>query len=268
MNEKGGSLPSFFSRENALRLFWAYASRYDTGNGKIRLKIDHMLRVADLCATFARQIGLAERDEDQAWLIGLLHDIGRFEQVKKYDTFLDGKSENHALLGVKEIKKERLAERMAMTDACNETICTAIACHNMLALPAMDERKLLFAKLLRDADKVDIFYVRIHDPLEDVLPGKREEIEAGVVSKEVMDCFARHVQVPSNVRKSTLDLWVSVLAFVFDINYAPAFRHVKEQRLLPRMIQRIAIVNEEGARQARLIEEEVCGYVERRINGE
>ena len=146
---------SSFSRENALRLFWEYASRYDTGNGKIRLKIDHMLRVADLCATFARQIGLAERDVELAWLIGLLHDIGRFEQVKKYDTFLDGKSENHALLGVKEIKKERLAERMAMTDACNETICTAIACHNMLALPAMDERKLLFVKLLRDADKVD-----------------------------------------------------------------------------------------------------------------
>ena len=48
---------------------------FDLNNPKIRLKEE---------AAFARDSRLAgESAEDTAWLIGMLHDIGRFEQLSR-----------------------------------------------------------------------------------------------------------------------------------------------------------------------------------------
>ena len=35
-------------------------------------------------------------DPEKAYIVGLLHDIGRFEQVRIYNTFRDAESVNHA----------------------------------------------------------------------------------------------------------------------------------------------------------------------------
>ena len=43
--------------------------------------------------------------------VALLHDVGRFEQYKRYGTFNDRKSVNHAALGVEIMKKNRGAGR-------------------------------------------------------------------------------------------------------------------------------------------------------------
>ena len=62
----------------------------------MRLKIDHTYRVAALCEQIARSIPLTEEQTDHAWLAGLLHDVGRFEQLRRYGTFEDAKSIDHA----------------------------------------------------------------------------------------------------------------------------------------------------------------------------
>ena len=43
-----------------------------------------------------------------AEIMALFHDIGRFEQYKQYRTFSDYRSEDHAALGVKVIKANRI----------------------------------------------------------------------------------------------------------------------------------------------------------------
>ena len=54
----------------------------------IILKKEHTYRVANLSEKIARSISdiydLSEGDVDLAWIIGMFHDIGRFEQVKRY----------------------------------------------------------------------------------------------------------------------------------------------------------------------------------------
>ena len=57
----------------------------------INLKIDHTFRVMDLCKEIADSLGLSEEKVDLARLCGLLHDLGRFEQVKQTDSFSDRK---------------------------------------------------------------------------------------------------------------------------------------------------------------------------------
>ena len=43
---------------------------------------------------------------DLAAYCGLLHDIGRFEQLKRYNTFVDSKSIDHGLLGYEILKED------------------------------------------------------------------------------------------------------------------------------------------------------------------
>ena len=78
-----------FDREAAVNAFRVYTAGYDPENTMIRLKIEHTFRVADLCGRIAGSLGMAGGPLDLAWFLGLLHDIGRFEQVRRYGTFFD-----------------------------------------------------------------------------------------------------------------------------------------------------------------------------------
>ncbi len=119
-------------RESALEAFHAYAGSYDLGNPRIKLKYDHTLRVAELCGRIARSLALPEDGIDLAWLLGLLHDIGRFEQVRRYDTFNDAATVNHAALGVEVLFEPRAAEGASAAAA------TAIAGDGAIATAVRD----------------------------------------------------------------------------------------------------------------------------------
>lgn len=79
--------------------FAEYVSHYNAQDEKVKLKSDHNYRVAERCDKIARSINLSDEDVALAWLCGMLHDIGRFEQVKNYGTFIDAESVDHALYG-------------------------------------------------------------------------------------------------------------------------------------------------------------------------
>ena len=77
------------NRVNVREQFESYIAPYDLSDPKIRLKAEHTYRVAELCARIAASLSVPAEDEDLAWLLGMLHDIGRFEQVRRYGTFVD-----------------------------------------------------------------------------------------------------------------------------------------------------------------------------------
>ena len=82
--------------QKVLDAFAEYTGHYDCSDGKIKLKIDHTYRVAGLCRRIASSLGLNDAEAGLAWVIGMLHDIGRFEQLRKYGTFSDAESIDHA----------------------------------------------------------------------------------------------------------------------------------------------------------------------------
>jgi len=90
-------------RERVKNTFAEYTSGYNATDPKIKLKIDHTYRVAELCELIARNLKLDEYETDVAWLTGMLHDVGRFEQIKRYNTFNDAQSVDH----VKKLAKAR-----------------------------------------------------------------------------------------------------------------------------------------------------------------
>ena len=101
------------NRKNVINAFAEYVRNYDPSDEKIKLKIDHTYRVAGLCQSIAKSLNLSEADADIAWLLGMLHDIGRFEQIRRFGTFSDADSVDHAEFGADLLFKEGLIRKFA-----------------------------------------------------------------------------------------------------------------------------------------------------------
>ena len=105
-------------REEVKKEFVSYVSAYDRTDIKILLKEEHTERVAGLCEQIAESLRLSTEDTDLAWLLGMLHDIGRFEQLRRFGTFADAKSVNHAALSADILFQEGMIYRYCTARVC------------------------------------------------------------------------------------------------------------------------------------------------------
>ena len=160
-------------RDRAAHAFERYVERFDPQDPKIALKVEHTRRVADLAEKIARSLpeGASPEYVDLAWLLGLLHDVGRFEQVRRYGTFNDAASTSHAALGARVLfdgldgAAPKVRDYVAAPDE-DGLIRTAVALHSSWRLPQdLDARTRRLCELLRDADKIDILKVNCTCPL-------------------------------------------------------------------------------------------------------
>ena len=203
-------------RDRARAAFKSYTDAYDATNPRIALKIEHTYHVAEACDAVAREQGWSSDDIDLAWLCGLLHDIGRFEQLRRWDTFKDAESMGHAALGIEVLFGENPADAPAVTSvrdfiddpAEDELIRASIAYHSDFRLPAqLDERTRRFCDIVRDGDKIEHLVLAdpvplVHEPLfhqrdDHIAPaeGERAEIQRG--KKQLgQNAFFLHVILP------------------------------------------------------------------------
>lgn len=144
--------------ENAKEVFNEYVKNFNPEDGRIKLKIEHILRVANYSKQIATNLKLNEEQIQLAELIGIFHDIGRFKQVEKYHTFSDRDSGvNHAEYSIKVLYEDNLIEKFKVDDKYNHIIKKAVLNHNKSEIETgLNEDELLFAKIIRDADKLDI----------------------------------------------------------------------------------------------------------------
>ena len=142
------------------------------------LKIDHTRRVCREILNLGQSLGLSRKELYVAEIIALFHDIGRFEQYARYGTFFDPKSEDHAALGVKVLKANHVLDSLEYSTA--DLIMRSVSYHNRAFLPK-DETEvcLFFSKLLRDADKLDIWRV-VTDYYQNASQDRNSAIELGL----------------------------------------------------------------------------------------
>jgi hypothetical protein len=153
--------------------FETYSKSFLTNNtakdGPLVLKIEHTARVCENIRRLARSIDLENSDRQVAEAVGLLHDIGRFVQFSRYGTFNDRQSVNHATLGIDVLRQAAVLD--GLTDVERSIIMDAVRFHNAPALPAdRPSRSLVFMRLIRDADKLDIWKVFADYYRRDQLP--------------------------------------------------------------------------------------------------
>lgn len=236
-------------REKVKKAFAEYAGRYDAGDPQIRLKIVHTYKVSELCEEIARDLldwkkkrerEAVQKDIDLLWLIGMLHDIGRFEQVKRYHTLMDAESVFHAALGIEILfDGGELTKFVSVQpdDPDVEVLRAAIAYHSDYRLPEnLDERTKMFCQVLRDADKLDIFRVNCETPMEEIYHVTREELLQAEVSEDVLNNFKQRRATPRALRKTAVDYLVGMISMAFELVYPVSRRIATRQGYLERLL--------------------------------
>ena len=250
-------------RLEAEQAFRSYTDNYDPSDAKIRLKIDHTFRVAEIADRIAASLSLRAEETDFAWLLGILHDIGRFEQVRLYGTFNDSKSVDHAELGADILFKKGLIRSFPMPTEDPlwlDMAEKAIRLHNKLTLPeGLSDREKLFADLLRDADKTDIFRVLSEVPYEDRSAGFSDPRDGEKLPARpyVMQCVMEHRCVPRTSERSPFEALISHACMGFEIHNDEAVRIVREEGYLWKTLDEAALDGPERAEQIRIVKEEL-----------
>lgn len=223
--------------ENNLHIeFDKYVHTFNMHNKRIKYKYTHSYAVEKLMELLAIRFNLNNDDIELAKTIGILHDIGRFKQETKYHTYLDNPENDHAILGIKYLFDEGNIRVFCPDDKNDDIIKKAILNHNKYQIEDnLNERELLFARMIRDMDKVDIYRV--------VATEYQTRFNNNYNQKKI-DAFLEYKQCNTKKVDTISDSVVNKLAFIYDINYQESFKILKEKDYYQLFINSI-IVNKD-----------------------
>ena len=201
--------------ENAIIEFNKYVDNFDRTDKDINLKYNHSLAVMDLMKELAFRLELSKEKIELAGIIGLLHDIGRFIQLNTINSYKDSELD-HAIVGADYLFKEKHIRDFIKEDKYDNIIEKAIRNHNKLKIDDdVKEDELLFSKMIRDMDKVDIFKQKaIH---------YNDIFNAEEISEEVLKLFKDENPISKDLRKTDSDKALLTLSFIFDINFNESY---------------------------------------------
>ena len=229
----------------------------------IRLKEIHTGYVTTNARALAKHLGCNAHDMALAEIIGLFHDVGRFRQYAVYQTFNDAMSEDHAELGLKVLAEEvAFLDRLRPQDA--DTVRFAIKYHNKREIaPTDDERKLFFAKLIRDADKLDIYRVLLPFLAPDAAekaPNFVPSDAAQEVSPDFIADFAAGRQADYYRLRTHGDRKIVRLMWIYDINFMWTLRRIVERGYVDAFIESLPAQEgiAEGVARLRTYIEQCC----------
>lgn len=205
------------------------------------LKVIHTYHVAENSKELAKKLKLNDEDIKLAELIGLLHDIGRFEELKVLNKF-DGTKFEHAEYGVKMLFEDGIIKDFIEDEEYYTIIRKAIYNHNKLKIEDnLDERTLLHSKIIRDSDKLDNFRIKKEydpDKLFIKIVNSKEEFENSVISDDVMKSIRNLKCIKLNDRKEPLDYYICILGFILDLYFKESLDIVKEKDYINGLINR------------------------------
>lgn len=204
----------------------------------IDIKQDHTREVCLNSARIARGLRMSGEGSLLAEAIGLFHDVGRFPQYQRYKTFDDDISVNHATLGAKVLLEQSALQCLPKQE--QDLIVRCVTLHNVFSLPEeLDAETLLFAKLVRDADKLDILRVVIEYFGQE--EGNRAEAvalglpDAPGYSPEVLACLTRGEMARKSDLTTLNDFKLLQLAWLYDLNFASSLRVVLERQYIDKL---------------------------------
>lgn len=211
-------------------------------NENIKLKEEHTKRVCENANMISSSLKLNDEDKAIAETAALFHDIGRFKQFKIYKTFNDKISENHGLLGIKVLKEEKVLDMLSAKE--REYIYKAVENHNIFKLDEKTEEKTkLFSKIIRDADKLDIYKV-VTDYYKDPEYKKNSAIEHDLpntegYSKELVADIMNLRNSSNKYIKNRNDMRLIKLTWIFDINFNVSLKIILEKKYIEQTLQAV-----------------------------
>lgn len=221
----------------AKEAFKEYVKFYDKANAKVENKIVHTIRVANSSKKIAMNLKLEQEDILLAELIGLLHDIGRFEQIRRYNTLIDKDSINHGIYGAKILFEDNVIRNFIEDGQYDTIIKTAIVNHNTGEIKkGLSPREELHSKIIRDADKTDIFYALTTLDIQTAYCC--DSMEQDVISKEIIREFKQEHKIDYAKINNGAERMVANLAYVYDFNYNFCLQIIQQKGYIDRLVNK------------------------------
>jgi len=235
--------------------FYFYVMSFASDDPECRRNIDlkqqHTQRVCREAVAIGKDLGLNESDLCTVETTALFHDVGRFEQYKQYRTFSDRKSVSHAAFGVEILRENRVLDRLEQP--LQEFILKVISHHSRAKLPENEDPKcLFFCRILRDADKLDIWRV-VTDYYRQKAAGKSNEtIELDLpdtpgISQVIYENLMQGKTILFENMKNLNDFKLFQVGWVYDVNFLFTLKCLKERGYLEMI--RAALPETEEIRQ-------------------
>ena len=216
--------------EKAIIEFKNYTNEYLKHGKMMKIRLNHTFKVVDLCEMLARALNLSDEEIFIAKIIGLLHDIGRFEQWRLQQNVSDINGLDHADLSVAVLQKDNYIRNYIENKNYDEIIMKSIKYHNKYAIPKdLTHKETTFLKIIRDADMIDLLRMYIED-LE-------IELDSEFTEKIIKTLFSKKLVDVKDIKNNT-DMQSKPLGFVFDMNYYYTFKYIKEKGYYDKLIAR------------------------------
>lgn len=255
------------SYEKAKNAFDKFLQGYELSDGKIKLKLIHTFEVAKLSEYIAKDLNLEKEDLELAKVIALLHDIGRFEQARQYDDYVDHRTVDHADYGVMMLSNNNFIRKFVDSDEYDSIILAAIKNHNKYQIESgLSEKELLHTKLIRDADKTDNFRVKKVDDVKDMANIDEKVMINQEITDEIYNDFLNHKTILLTKRKTFADMWVSYIAQIFDYNFTSGLKYLRENDYINILIDRFDWKKDDTLKKLEVIRKTANDYIDERLS--
>lgn len=248
--------------DNAIKEFMSYATPYSKDSDECELKINHTKRVMDLCRLIATKLNFSKEEIEIAGICGLLHDIGRFEQWKKFNTFNDSLSIDHGDLGYEILCKNNNLRKFILDEKYDKIILSSVKYHNKYKIPeSLTSTQKKFLDIVRDADKIDILYLYTQNEI--VIDTKYT-----AMSDAILETIKNNKLIDKKDKQTAADSLSISLAFIFDINYKESVELLKERNYINKEIKiyKEKNIHPKLRKQLQEIQESIQLYIEKRMN--
>ena len=251
--------------EKAKLEFDNYAKKYDMEDETINRKYYHTYRVMEISGEIAKSLNLSEEEVELAKVIGLLHDIARFEQYKKFQTFSDLKSFEHGDYGAEILKKDSFIRKFVENNQYDSIIIKAVKNHNKFKIEeGLTQNELLYSKIVRDADKLDIYYEILTMFYKE--PKEVNELENEIIDNNTLEQIVKHETIVKKPNARSIDHFIIIICLIFDLNFKYSFEIMYKEDYINKIINKFDFKNQDTKDKMEKIKEELNNYIKLQLN--
>ena len=253
----------------------------------LTIKMEHTIRIINNAEEIARREGLSEEDVYIAKIVALFHDLGHFENSKKrilrqkiekehaevsFDLLFEqifDKNVNQILNddGTSKI----LLDYFSVDKKYHDIIGKAVKNHSKYRIDEtdLDKQELLHAKLIRDADKLDIYFVRLKDGSQLAMKRTQDiKFKDQKFSIEAYECLMRgqllnftEMKEKYGVNLTGLDVFMNSIAFAFEFEFSSSFEILRNRQYLSELQKKYKFVDPITQRMVNDIYRKVEEYI-------
>ncbi|MBN1597278.1 MAG: HD domain-containing protein [Bacteroidales bacterium] len=206
-------------------------------NSHIQLKYFHTQKVCKEILYIGKALGMNNDQLNFAEAIAWLHDIGRFEQFHRYKTFADAESENHSEIAIRVIENLQILKDFNREK--KEVVYRSILNHNIARIPDNEPEKIdFYSRLLRDADKLDIWRVAIEQNIFHTIKDEAQP-DHYQVPKTILDSFRNNKILMLDQIRSFYDSLLFRISWIYDLNYPVTVEQMMKRNIVKLLLDKI-----------------------------